>query len=271
MKYFSKILLLFSFALILVVPSVASASWWNPFSWFKKNTPPVTIPSSNSNKPTTTFPGVNSSSSAPVQTPGNATSSAASSKPLPSTAKPPVTTMPVQAKPVIKPTSTTSTPTKPVATSTNEVKIVAPSFILDSAYTPGGFTSPRDVKTGTVFLIIESDKGSGSPAIGNWYLDKIVWRLVSQEYRSGDLTVSVSSGQKFFEDSSFVNEPRTTMLSSHVASDPITFMVNGRIPQKGYAKVVVDEIYGHMKNGSTTVYKLNGTPLVGPEFYINNN
>ncbi len=37
-----KILLYFIVAVLIVLPAVASASWWNPFSWFaKRHTTPV--------------------------------------------------------------------------------------------------------------------------------------------------------------------------------------------------------------------------------------
>lgn len=272
MKYTTRALVLFMFAYSVSAPLVADAAWWNPFSWFKKQTPPVVVPNPNSNRPTTTMPtGAPPQSSRPTTTPGNATSSAASTKPLPPTAKPPVTTMPVQAKPVVKPVSTTTTGTKPQATSTSQIKVEIPRYVVNQAFTPSGFSSPRTVKIGTTLLVVEAEQGTSSQAIGNWYIDKVVWRIDAPEFRTGDMTVAISSGQKIFEDVSTINESYTSGLKGHVASDPLTFFINGRTPNKGVVKIIVEEIHGRMKNSSSTLlYSFKGMPLVGPEIRITN-
>ena len=37
MKKYLSILFLIAF----IIPSIAFASWWNPFTWFQKNTKPI--------------------------------------------------------------------------------------------------------------------------------------------------------------------------------------------------------------------------------------
>jgi S1-C subfamily serine protease len=55
MKKYLLVLLL----VIFIIPSIASASWWNPFSWFRKNTKPVeqpTVQVQQNNPPTKDTP-----------------------------------------------------------------------------------------------------------------------------------------------------------------------------------------------------------------------
>lgn len=269
---------LFAIALtaILVAPQAADAAWWNPFSWFKKADKEMLVLPENARpdvmvkSPTTTAPVIEATTT-PLK------GDASTAKPLPVTAKPPVTTMPSQAKPVVKtvatttpskPVATTTSASKPQATTTEEKKVETPTMKLAYAYLPSNFSQPKNIRQGTELLALEASVG-GSQAVGNWYIDSITWRIASDEMRSGDLTVGVSSKQSVVSDSGLINSPITTKLSLHAASDALSFQVNGNIPQRGRFHIVIDEVSGHMKSDPTNaVYKFTGTPIVGPEFTL---
>lgn len=264
MKHIFKFLALLSLAVFMVAPLTVSAAWWNPFSWFKKvQTPKAELVA------TTTIDStiqVNTSPTLPPVAPTN---------PVPVKTQLPTGVVP----PPIKNTSNPTTSiTKPVASSapaqpsTTSVvmQVEVPTYVLNAGFTPEGFVSPRNVKNGTTLLTIESVPGKVQ-AIGTWYVDSITWRMVSDAYQSGDLTVSVAAGQKMYEDSSVINESHTTKLSSHVVSDPISFTINGQTPRKGVVRIVVESIKGHTSSNADVEYVIKGTPLIGPDFNISSN
>lgn len=117
-------------------------------------------------------------------------------------------------------------------------------------------------------LAVEASHGD-SGALGLWYVDSVTWRIVSDEMRSGDLTIGVSSRQSVVSDSSSLNASITTKLGAHVASDELSFRINGPLPSRGRFHVVVEKVTGHMKNDSTNaVYEFEGLPVIGPEFKL---
>ncbi len=270
MKNILKGLVLAAVVLVLVSPHSVEASWWNPFSWFKKDkaVPAVVVPptSTTTNKPT---PVVVTPTTTPVK-----------SNPLPPVGVPvgkPTSTKPVSNPPKATSTKPTSTTTKATSTksevngsSTTAVQVEIPTFVLNDGFTPAGFVSPRDVRNGTTLLTIEAQSGKVQ-AIGTWYVDSITWKVVSDSYRSGDLTISVLSGQKNYGDSSVINETHVTKLSSHVVSSPISFVINGQTPRKGQVRIVVEGIRGHTSTNASVEYALGGTPLTGPDFSISSN
>ncbi|MBI5133893.1 MAG: hypothetical protein HZA81_00685 [Candidatus Taylorbacteria bacterium] len=272
-KYTKKhVVALFGFALVaaFAAPQAADAAWWNPLSWFRKpqkeirNAPPAEPVSTATSSPT-----LSGATTTPVK------SDDPSTKPLPAAAKPPVTAMPVQAKPVVKAAATTTataTPpapaTKPAATTTVQKKVEVPSFSATYPYLPSNFSQPKNIRQGTELLAIEAVKGEAA-SLGLWYVDSVTWRVVSEEMRSGDLTIGVSSKQNLVSDSNSLNASITTKLVAHAASDELSFKVNGPFPDRGRFHIVVEEVTGHMKNDeSNTIYTFKGLPIVGSEFSL---
>ncbi len=263
MKHTSKALVIASLAVAMIAPLTASAAWWNPFSWFKKNqTPKVEIVA------TTTLDSKIDVTVPPVMPP---VVPAKPSNPAPVKTTPPATVIPA-VKTTAKPTTSPTKPTSvtPPSTTSAVVQVEVPTYVLNTGFTPAGFISPRNVKNGTTLLTIESVPGK-TQALGTWYIDSITWRIVSEAYRSGDLTVSLVSGVKIIEDTSVINESHTTKISSHVASDPISFVINGQTPRKGMVRIEIESIKGHMSTSADIDYTINGTPLVGPDFSISGN
>lgn len=261
MKQTFKALVIASFAVAVVAPLTVSAAWWNPFSWFKKTTPAATVNTEvKVNVGTNTNTQTNASTSVEVKP---------ATQPIVQTVKPVVVPKPASTS---KPTASSSTSSKPVVNSSTTTTIVVdvPVYALNSQFTSSGFVAPRNVKNGTTLLTIEALPGKVQ-AIGTWYVDSITWRMVSDTYRSGDLTVSVTAGQKVYEDSSVINESHTTKISSHVASDPISFTINGQTPRKGTVRIEIESIKGHTSTNSNIEYSIGGTPLVGPDFSISSN
>lgn len=262
---FTKIaVLLFAVAL---VPQITFAAWWNPFSWFKKaviedaHAPLISNTITATTTVTVTATTTTTVKTNPVVTP----------TPKPTGSTKPTTTAPASPKPTTTPAQPATKPAISVTASATvdvkpEVKIDVPTYVLSAPFTPAIFSAPRTIKNGLIVLSVEASKGS--QAIGEWYIDSVTWRTVSDSMRSGDITVSISAGSQRVEDSLMVNESHTTKLSGHVASDPITFDLNGQIPNRGTFHVVVESISGHTKSSSSASYNFGGTPLVGPDFRI---
>lgn len=262
MKQIFKAVAISSLAIAVIAPLTASAAWWNPFSWFKKNqTPKVEIVA------TTTLDSKIDVTVPPVMPP---VVPAKTSNPVPVKTTPPATVIPA-VKTTAKPTTSPTKPTTALPSTTPAaVQVEVPTYVLNTGFTPAGFVSLRNVKNGTTLLAIESVPGK-TQALGTWYVDSVTWKILSEAYRSGDLTVSLVSGQKIIEDTSVINESHTTKISSHVASDPISFVINGQTPRKGIVRIVVESIKGHTSTKADVEYVFAGTPLTGPDFSISGN
>ena len=256
---------LIAFALVAISPSTAHAAWWNPFSWgiFKRQAQevpeprPIDIACTMDARqcPDGSYVGrvAPSCEFAPCPTTTPTTTAPGSAKP---SATPPVSRPVVPTPPVSKPTTTPSTSTRPVE---------VPVMKLARAFTSEGFVAPLSVKSGTEVMSIVATHGS-TTALGLWYTDSVTWRIESDTFRSGDFAVAVYSGNRWIEDvSTAFGASHTTRFSGHVASEPISFIINSRVPSRGTFRIVVERVEGSMK-GVATSYTLTGVALAGPEF-----
>lgn len=307
MKINNKAIISTLIALTIVLPQVVSASWWNPFSWswswiFGGAPSSVDV---HLVPPTETGPGiVVVSTTTPLSGDAGVNNIPAPTTPAVKTTTTVVTTTTIP-KPVVttpvactmeaklcpggtyvgrtgptcafapcpaiptSPTTTTTTATTTTTTTTTvpPVAVNVPSYALDVTFTPGGFNFPRTVKNGQVLLLADPSGTAG--ASGDWYVDRVKWRLVSDTFRTGDMTVSILAGSRWVEDSTDANVTHTTTMSGHFASEPLSFAINGQVPNKGLFYIVIDEIAGHMKADATgKTYVFMGTPISGPEFRI---
>jgi hypothetical protein len=250
MKYIKALFVAPALAIVLsaATPAVASAAWWNPFSWFKR------APQERPAVPA----GIENASATSTEH-RSATSTSAMTKD----------------KPVIirvdapKPAVTPVNPVKATTSAAIEATVVAPSVMLDPAFSPSSFIYPRTVRSGQTIATVKADAGNDSKALGMWYLDAVTFHVVSDSLRSGDLPVSVMVGGVSVKDSTAVNEKVTVSIAGHVASDAISFILNGQIPNHGDFKVVIDGVTGHIKaDASAKAYPFMGMPIEGPRFDI---
>ena len=257
MKTYYKVIFSASLLLFLGAPEFAHAAWYNPFSWFKKSSTPAIIHAVPARTSTSTAAAAATSASNERR---EASTPALENKVLPESASDKPKPVPAE-KIETKAVSVTA-----AAASTREDKKApdVPTFDLAVPYQQSNFTQPKKVRAGTELLSITASSGD-SQAIGLWYVDSITWRIVSDDMRSGDMVLGVSSKQNIVSDTNLINEPITTALQAHAVSDELSFRINGSFPSRGRAHLVIDNIKGHMK-GDTAMYSFKGTPIVGPEF-----
>lgn len=258
-KYIYLFALIFAFS--FVVPQVALAAWWNPFSWglFKRSAVEVPAPEKKVE--------IVCTMDARACPDGSYVGRVAPSCDFalcPNEVKPKVSST-TPAKPVVKPV-TPKPATTSSATTTKSVEV--PMFKLASTFTPEGFTAPLVLKRGVEVLAVDTKGTRDTQALGRWYTDSVTWRMTTDTIRSGDFAIAVYSGNVWIEDvSDAFNQSHTTRLSGHVASEDLSFRINSRVPSNGAFRVVVEKIEGHMKDDATgKVYTMTAGPLTSPEF-----
>ena len=272
-KYISLFVLVFVFS--SVVPQVALAAWWNPFSWgiFKRTSveTPREVPEPRVVDVVCTTdvrqcPDGSYVSRVAPACDFAACPTAKKPKPAPTTPTPKPLVNPVIPKPSVDPVLPKPATTSSTTTTIKAVEV--PMFSLAWAFTPEGFIAPLTLKRGVEVLAVDAKRGADTQALGRWYTDSVTWRVTTDTIRSGDFFIAVYSGNVWIEDvSDAFNQSHTTKLSGHVASDDLSFRINSRVPSNGAFRVVVEKIEGRMKDDATgKVYTMTAGPLTSPEF-----